>query len=536
MKKIKIDMYEVQLGSAMLLQFHCPDNKWVSVLADAGISASNYSEDHVNNKLPSTLLTKFNDKFRIDLIIGTHYDKDHLSGLVPIIENNNIDIGEAWLPPVANDTELHALNESLDEDDFLVNQFVEDDGIQKLQRYVGKKHKLCRDISSLIAISKNDDSDFFENNNERFLMDYRERFEQEEPFEQWMNVFNIYLNEANSVLKSQDDSHGTDIDSILDEQEEKDFYEGSFFYKRMQGWWLFDEELEFKDSFKQRWSRANELKRRDAYSLASIQRSAAKDAINATSLFKVVVALKKRNIPIRCRIIDDGQPRRFVWKSAKQQFIPSEKMKSDGPILTLLGPSEGLVKKHWHRLPVGEYMMKLAYMDIPIKGITPSNQLSYVVRFEHEEQGILVTGDAGFVDFKPGRKKYFPKLINALLPLNVVQVAHHGGRNAHFYRVLLEADYANQEVGSFLLLSHATDDRHRPSAEFGKFIAKIRTDDDVISLLFTSKPKREKVKDYIDLIHPIEPSGNFQEDVGDVCMEYSTNSGWKVITHAIEVV
>lgn len=528
-------MYEVQLGSAMLLQFHCPDNKWVSVLADAGVNAPGYSESHVNNKLSATLLNKSNDRYRIDLIIGTHYDKDHLSGLVPIIENNNIDIGEAWLPPVANDTELHALNEMLDESDFLVNQFIEDDGIHRLQRYVAKKHKLCRDISSLIAISNNKESELFENNKVNFR-EYSNRLEQEGNLDQWDYQFNQYLNEANDVLKSKDCTHAADLESVYNKREEKKLYENSFFYRSMSGRLLYGDRPAIKKLFTQRWSHSNELMKRDAYSLAYIQRSTAKDAINATALYKVVVALKKRNIPIRCRVIDDGEPRRFVWKSAKQQFIPSIKMSSDGPVLTLLGPSEGLIKKHWHRLPVGQYMLKLAYADIPIKGITPSNQLSYVVRFEHEEQGILVTGDAGFVDFRPGRKKYFPKLIDALLPLNVVQVAHHGGNNAHFYRVLLEAGYENQEENSFLLLSHATDDHYRPSTEFGKFIEKIRSDDENVSLLFTSKPMKVKVNDYIDLIHPVEPSGSSPQDVGDVCMEYTINSGWNIVSHAIEVV
>jgi hypothetical protein len=44
------------------------------------------------------------ERRRIDLIIATHYDADHLDGLVPIILDDTIDIGQVWLPPVADDT------------------------------------------------------------------------------------------------------------------------------------------------------------------------------------------------------------------------------------------------------------------------------------------------------------------------------------------------------------------------------------------------------------------------------------------------
>ena len=84
-------------------------------------------------------------------------------------------------------------------------------------------------------------------------------------------------------------------------------------------------------------------------------------------------------------------------------------------------------------------------------------------------QGLLITGGAGCVDFRPDRgRKYFPQLLNALLPADVIQVAHHGANNAHFYYVLLASGYGEvARMGPrFLLLSHATMDLHRPSWEF----------------------------------------------------------------------
>ena len=48
---IQIDMFEVQLGAGLLLQFRSGDAV-VRVLADAGVHASGYPKDHVHRKLP----------------------------------------------------------------------------------------------------------------------------------------------------------------------------------------------------------------------------------------------------------------------------------------------------------------------------------------------------------------------------------------------------------------------------------------------------------------------------------------------------
>jgi hypothetical protein len=89
------------------------------------------------------------------------------------------------------------------------------------------------------------------------------------------------------------------------------------------------------------WSERPERAAVDARGLAIIRKSAAKDAINAASLYKVVAALRRRNIPIVCRIIDDGFPRRFVWQRATQRFVEGKQLVG-APELKLLGPSRGL--------------------------------------------------------------------------------------------------------------------------------------------------------------------------------------------------
>jgi hypothetical protein len=190
------------------------------------------------------------------------------------------------------------------------------------------------------------------------------------------------------------------------------------------------------------------------------------------------------------------------------------------------------VKKHWDRLPIGDYMTAAFTERLPVKSITPSNQLSYVMRVEFGRQGILVCGDAGCVDFKPGtRADFFPDLLAPLLPLHVIQVAHHAGNNADFYNVLIEAAYGKQKAKSWLLLSHATKDKHRPSAVFGDFIGEVRADGDDMALLFTSSPHASKVRQFTELVHPVVGDAG---EVGDVRLVFNGRS-WRVLKHAIEM-
>jgi hypothetical protein len=166
-----------------------------------------------------------------------------------------------------------------------------------------------------------------------------------------------------------------------------------------------------------------------------------------------------------------------------------------------------------------------------VKTVTPSNQLSYVVRIEHGGQGILVAGDAGFVDFKRGRRQYHQALLDALLPLHVVQIAHHGGANAHFYHVLAAAHFPEQTDHAYLLLSHATKDVYRPSREFRLFVEKIRRVGEDVSILFTSEPRHEKVASFADLIARATALG---KDRGDVQMLF-TQGAWTIKQHLVDI-
>jgi hypothetical protein len=191
-----------------------------------------------------------------------------------------------------------------------------------------------------------------------------------------------------------------------------------------------------------------------------------------------------------------------------------------------------VTRKHWDRLPIGDYArMMFAYL-IPSTWIKPSNQLSYVLRLGFEGQGMLVSGDAGCVDFarRPG-SKFHKTLLDALLPLHVIQVAHHGGYNAQFYNVLLNAQYATQPEASKLLLSHATDDADRPSDLFAQFVSAARKSVDNVQILFTGRPRDESVRDYRTLI---ALAIGTPKPAGDIRLVFDGRS-WAVEKHAIQV-
>ena len=561
MTTIQIDMFEVQLGAALLLQFRTPAGGTVRVLADAGVKASGYARGHVHAKLAEAFANFGDAPRRLDLVIGTHYDEDHLEGLVPIIEDASIEIGEAWLPPVANDTEMHALEDSLQDHHLLANQFAESDGEERLDHYLQAKREICQEIGELErraddfrsgegrirtarlreradALREEQSRRHEERNRppppERVIGDLasgRWTYEKRDPADE----FRVHLLDADATLGLDGDEHTHADEEFVDEASVEEAERDARYGRAPLARHVYADAAATAhargEAFKARWQHYPPVAEVDAGNLAFIRRAAAKDAINAISLAKVVSALKARGIPMVCRVIRDGTPRRFVWRAQQKRFVPGAQLASEGPDLMLLGPSEGLVKKHWSRLPIGDYLLRLASVATPIKTITPSNQLSYVARFGVGEEGVLVAGDAGCVDFKAKRGAYYPELLHALLPLHVIQVAHHAGNNAHFYRALLEADYPGQEAKSLLLVSHATHDKHRPSKEFGMFVEDVRREGDDVQLLFTSEPSAAKVRDYRDLIHPVVGA---QSTVGDVRVEFDGRE-WRVAKHAVKV-
>lgn len=523
-KEIQIDMYEVQLGASLLLQFKDKKDCNIKVLADAGISKiKGYTQGHVHTKLLHTLGDS-NGAKRLDLIIGTHYDEDHLNGLIPIIEDQTIEIGEVWLPPVANDTEPRPAGLRVVDNHLLPYQFADENGQSNLKQYLKVKQTICEELKKMEQLADKHRGESFTRQN--FNNDVnQENFRQDgKPDDNDIAYFKSHLRDADATLgalAADADLHdfafpasGTNEDSSS------------------QSWRYFDGPWRYRHQyFQEVWQEGFRNVAYDAVRFAGLRKSSAKDAITAIYLSKVVAALKVRNIPIACHIIEDGMPLRFVWDNSRQRFMPGANLVSDGPTVTLLGPSQGLVTKLRDKIPLGSYQAFTLMQFVDKKSISPSNQLSYVLRFEAENQGILICGDAGCVDFKPKSGLFYPAILNQLLPLHVIQVAHHAGCNADFYNVLLAAGYPAQTDKSLLLLSHSTDDTTRPSKEFGVFIAQARQPGDDMKLLFTSRPTFDKVRDYLEIIHR---SVGGAADVGDVRLVYN-GTEWIVQKHAVEV-
>lgn len=519
--RIQLDMFAVELGSAILLQFETGHGV-VRVLADAG-----EARHKVNDRLPSAIKNFGQDELRIDLLVGTHYDADHLDGLVAIIENQNITIGEAWLPPVSNDTQPHSLEQVPGDENLLPLQLMGEDSRQILRSYIMQKADLCARLAS--AERQGDESRGIrrEDFHQEAAFDVKEissNHDSDLEHERISALFRAHVSDAEKTIGLARTVHGDEQAQDPWNVQELTEFGGQNWY-----WDSMDIEALSRSWHHGRVSRTSV----EASALAMIRRSTAHDALNANSLAAVVNALRVRKVGIRCSTIANGKPRRFYWKSGTKRFSPIRATGDDGPELLLLGPSDGLVKKYWDRLPIGTYTHMIAKLALPIEPISASNQLSYIMTFEYESQRILVSGDAGCVDFSPGRNKpYYSDLIDALEPLHVVQVAHHAGHNAHFYNCLLASKYPMQKEISYLLLSHKTDDKNRPSDLFTKFITSMHRDSDDVKLLFTSHPLETKVRDIKALIEKVV--GGPPGSKGDIRLDFDSGK-WTVSKHVVNV-
>ncbi len=530
---INIDMFEVQLGAAVLLRFELDDGNTVTILADAGTHGGGYGDNHVKDKLRKALGVGHDAPVHINLLIGTHYDEDHLNRMNAIITDENITIDEAWMPPVADETEDATRDQAFSDESLLAVKFARDfESGNVYRRYIAAKRDDCQQLQDMeVTVEAN----LSEWNAER-LDEARtaEPVQQQRDEGEGMEFFHRLIAESAEILGIEEHSHVELESSDLDEDNIADVAllgEADVWVARQV------EALVTDEGFVPLWndlgaeltrSRTKETKQR----LAWLKKSTASRAVNAEALNDVVVSLKKRGVPVYSRQIQDGEPRRFVWNKRRRQFVEVGKRANGEVEFSLLGPSQSLVAKHWKRLPIARMFSLASATDIPIVGISPSNQLSYVMHFKSEGQGILISGDTGCVDFKPkGRtESYYKKLLKALNPLHVVQISHHGGANAHFYRVLLKSGGRKQLSSSLLLLSHETKSKSRPSNTLRTFVGKIRTLKDGPTLVLTSVPKPENISDYADLIHDVVGAAS---DEGDASIKYDGTS-WTVIKHAID--
>lgn len=519
---IHVDMFEVQLGAAVLLQFKTAKGRIVRVLADAGIKAGGYPKEHVRDKLPAALKS-FAPGDRIDLIIGTHYDEDHLEGLVPIVQDARFMFGEAWMPPVTNDEAPRGARRGRTSSaPLLVEAFAGEGGAAALRAYLISKEQKCRALmaqeTQAAGGARRTRGGVGVAGGHRqvraLVMEPTRRGARGGPPQDLVAeataIFREHIQDANITLKSRGDGHGdTDPRGLFDANAPAVRGRGA----ARRG--------------------AAALGSGDAITFAELRKSEARKAINAASLARVVQALNARKVPIRCELIPDGKPRRFVWNATSRSFKEAGGTTAGEVEFVLLGPSVGLAKKHEELLPVSKARRGPERGLIPMTTITESNQLSYIGRFSAGGQNILVSGDAGCVDFMTARNgPYHPALLAALKdPLHIVQVAHHAGNNAHFYRVLEACGYERQPGDSFLLLSHATHDPTRPSPAFAAFVGNLKGMRPGMRILFTSTPTSTKVSTFRPRIHKTVGA---KGEVGDIALVFDGKK-WAVTKHAVQV-
>jgi hypothetical protein len=259
--------------------------------------------------------------------------------------------------------------------------------------------------------------------------------------------------------------------------------------------------------------------------LGWIVSSKARGAINASTLADVVAAAKgrQRRPKLVTRRILDGRPIRFGWVPASRCFRRTTKAADHLATLTLLAPSAGLIRKHWSRIP----LLVVGPRHFLLESITPSNQLSYVVRVDAFGRSLLVTGDTGFVDFRhPTRRtSYYPQLELAAATAEVIQVAHHGGRNAHFYGVLLSG--MPHPSAPWLIVSHARHDPLRPNQRFSWFVLSLQSKGSTPMVLFTAKPSTGKIQCITQCIAPTAGTAG-----APAVQMVGTPVGWTVTRHS----
>lgn len=573
-KTIQVDMFEVQLGAAMLMQFRLSTDQVVSVLADAGVDkASGYAIDHVYGKLidhagnPTEVWDAFikaGDTPRLNLIIGTHYDADHLRGLVPIIESPHLVIDEIWLPPVQDDQADVSENSVSGGGAHLALKLLADDsGSQVIAGYLERKARSIGQIDAVyqdLARREIDLATFGIEGVERgmdvpqFDSDSLERhgFERVTAyFEAQIQLANGQLHispEADHHAHDHDEPEATDrLHQAIDDSRSRMGYQLSHWDQQLRIWDSLQDELgrnRYIPAF------MDDVRPREFLALENIRKSHAKDAITAIFLNDVVQAIKARAVAgisppirVRCETISEGIPKYFGWK--KNRFVQSNADYKAELGFHLLGPSKQLVAKLQEKIPVGTMMLAYRVSGLNSGSVTPSNRLSYVLRFHLNDEAILVSGDAGFSDFAPARTThFFAGLLEQLKSLHVVQVAHHGGINHRFYQALDAADLPKQAHWCYLLLSHAANDATRPRAEFANFVALFRQGQkEDVSVLFTSQPLATNVGAFSDLVHPpVLPAGKAPSAQADVRLGYhadpdasNSNTGWQVEAHGIQV-
>ncbi|WP_265570294.1 hypothetical protein [Sphingomicrobium nitratireducens] len=480
MGTIAIDMFPVGLGSAMLVELDPGDDQPIRILADGGVGhgvAVTMVRDRLAQRWPRGQL--------IDLLVGTHYDADHLKGLVPVVAHPSFDIGEAWLPPVRDART----------DELLGKLFARDEDGSALQRHL-------RDQADKIAQV------------EGAAGQLAERFSIEREAGRTAPFADRALGEED-FLGYEDPA----ADGHRDEDEPIDRRPLPLrIVTRLQD--MMGEAWKGEYGFAP--SRAEAAKA--LLELDILKSRIASGAITAIHLHKLVRALVAKGVAMRFPMITKGKPKRYGWSRAERRF--SVRAKGDAILIDLLGPSNWLAAKHGAKLPRATAQL-LAYMtSLPLEGITPSNQLSLIFRLEAFGEGMLLTGDSGCSDWpvRQGTRTYHGALLRKLDPLAIVQVSHHGGRSHHFFPVLQAARVERRKIT--YLVSQDAASKVRPGDAFRDYCRGVARNGSTI--LFTEPPRRS-------LSRPIVPLIGARTGPGEAVSLRFSQGRWRIADHPVDV-
>lgn len=520
---VDVTMYDVGLGSALLITFRS-DRDQVHVLADGGNASAGTG---VEDKLFRRLKPPGFGRPRIDLVIGTHYDADHLDGITIILKKRRIDIGQLWLPPVADDESGAEFGRLAGDENLLANRFRGEGGDRAYQQYVAAKDRRRMTLraidTALERLSRG--ADGLEDRSEDALnIADGDPVSAERPVDEWRSRFQTEVDHAYSIVGRRGCEHvpdadvvreGTRFGSVLARLADA-VERGRALLRHDLGDWIFS---------RVDWPAG--ATRAARAELAHMRIANAKDGINASALKSLVDALPNPcDILVECHGCSDRAPRAFAWTG--RLFAPG---RSGEVTATILSPTDRLIADRRDRIPKGVVAFRAKRWG-HLEGLSDSNQLSYIIRFDAGGQGILVTGDSGFDGFAVGSDSaatYETALTDKLKGVSVIQAPHHGGISRHFYRAIESAGFAEETQKTYLLLSHEADSHHRPSMALADYMSRLPSKRP-LELLFTNQPKPERVRGY---------RKRFASDVnqtggqdGDVRLQFDGQE-WTVVRHTI---
>ena len=143
--KVKVTMLNVKDGDAIIIELTKPKKALVMVI-DSGEPA--FYKTKMKPKLEAIL--KVYNKKAPDIVVCTHYDSDHIGGLIPLIQDYISEIKEVWI----HKTPL-LLKASIENDIFLQTEITKSIGDLGLSIFKGIFKNTAIPVNNLVAENAN---------------------------------------------------------------------------------------------------------------------------------------------------------------------------------------------------------------------------------------------------------------------------------------------------------------------------------------------------------------------------------------------